>query len=151
MQSVQNFTPEMLWTAVIVMVGLGALFIEYDKIRSIFKTRRKEKQEESETHDDTFRTQLTEAIANKVLEKLEPRLEKIEKNLNNDKANLDNHTLLISSINKSNDVVKEGLEVTCNALTAVLDHELHNGNSDQMQQARDSLQHYANSLVRKIS
>ena len=84
------------------------------------------------------------------MEKLEPRLSGIESKLENDKNRLDNHEQTISTITKSNDVIKGGLEVTCNALAAVLDHELHNGNSDQMQKARDDLQHYTNSLIGRV-
>ena len=141
----------MLWTTIIVVVGLGALFIEYDKIRTIFKNRKKERQEEEQTHDNGFRQQLTEDIATKVMEKLEPRLSSIESKLENDKNRLDNHEDAISTIKKSNEVIAGGLEVTCNALVAVLDHELHNGNSDQMQKARDDLQHYTNSLIGRVS
>ena len=151
MPSIQGFDPTMLWTAAIVVIGLGALFIEYDKIRTIFRNRKKERQEEEQTHDNGFRNQLTEDIATKVMEKLEPRLSSIESKLENDKNRLDNHEDAITTIRKSNEVITGGLEVTCNALMAVLDHELHNGNSDQMQKARDDLQHYTNGLIGKVS
>ena len=151
MPSIQGFDPAMLWTAAIVVIGLGALFIEYDKIRTIFRNRKKERQEEEQTHDNGFRQQLTEDIATKVMEKLEPRLSGIESKLENDKNRLDNHEDTISTIKKSNKLITDGLEVTCNALMAVLDHELHNGNADQMQKARDDLQHYTNGLISKVS
>lgn len=151
MPNIQGFDPAMLWTAAIVFIGLGALFIEYDKIRQIFRNRKKERQEEEQTHDNGFRQQLTEDIATKVMEKLEPRLSGIESKLENDKNRLDNHEDTISTIKKSNKLITDGLEVTCNALMAVLDHELHNGNADQMQKARDDLQHYTNGLISKVS
>lgn len=151
MPNIQGFDPAMLWTAAIVVIGLGALFIEYDKIRTIFRNRKKERQEEEQTHDNGFRQQLTEDIATKVMEKLEPRLSGIESKLENDKNRLDNHEDTISTIKKSNKLITDGLEVTCNALMAVLDHELHNGNADQMQKARDDLQHYTNGLISKVS
>ena len=151
MPTIQGFDPSMLWTAAIVVIGLGALFIEYDKIRTIFRNRKKERQEEEQTHDNGFRNQLTEDIATKVMEKLEPRLSSIESKLENDKNRLDNHEDAITTIRKTNEVITGGLEVTCNALMAVLDHELHNGNSDQMQKARDDLQHYTNGLIGRVS
>ncbi len=151
MPNIQGFDPAMLWTAAIVVIGLGALFIEYDKIRQIFRNRKKERQEDEQTHDNGFRQQLTEDIAMKVMEKLEPRLSGIESKLENDKNRLNNHEDTISTIKKSNKLITDGLEVTCNALMAVLDHELHNGNADQMQKARDDLQHYTNGLISKVS
>ena len=98
MPTIQGFDPSMLWTAAIVVIGLGALFIEYDKIRTIFRNRKKERQEEEQTHDNGFRNQLTEDIATKVMEKLEPRLSSIESKLENDKNRLDNHEDAITTI-----------------------------------------------------
>ena len=93
---------------------------------------------------------LTDEIAEKVLEKLEPRFKDIEMKLGNDKNRLDNHESAIKSINSSIETIKEGMQVTADALTAILDHELHNGNTSQMQKARDELQAYTNGLIKKV-
>lgn len=39
-------------------------------------------------------------------------------------------------------ILKEGQRVTCEALMALLGHELHNGNSDEMQEASRKLNQY---------
>lgn len=93
---------------------------------------------------------LTDEIAEKVLEKLEPRFKDIETKLTTDKSRLDNHETSIKNLNSSIDTIKEGMQVTADALTAILDHELHNGNADQMQKARDHLQTYTNGLIKKV-
>lgn len=57
------------------------------------------------------------------------------KKLANDKVRLDNHEVEIQEL-------KEGGKLQGAALIALLDHELHNGNSQQMEKARDDLLGY---------
>lgn len=138
-QPIEGITPEMLWDFVLVVLGLCAVIATVYKVVEIV---RKEKERKKLSSVD-----LTDEIANKVLEKLEPRFAEIDRKLTSDKDRLDNHESSLKSIQKSNAVVRDGLRVSCEALTAVLDHELHNGNGDQMQKARDALQQYTSSLI----
>lgn len=62
------------------------------------------------------------------------------KKLENDKDRLDAHDRSITDLQTSNHVL-------CNGVVALLDHELHNGNSKQMQDARDDIMKY---LTNKI-
>ncbi len=64
------------------------------------------------------------------------------KKLANDKKRLDEHEEAIHSL-------RESSRVQLAALQALLDHELHNGNADQMQSARDDINSYLQSLVTK--
>lgn len=57
------------------------------------------------------------------------------KKLANDKILLDEHSQSIEEL-------KESTQVLCNGVLALLDHELHNGNADQMQNARDDILKY---------
>ena len=57
------------------------------------------------------------------------------KKLANDKIRLDEHEEAIKDL-------QESTQVLCSGILALLDHELHNGNTDQMQGARDDLMHY---------
>ena len=59
-----------------------------------------------------------------------------------DKARLDEHEESIHELKEENRVV-------CAALLALLDHELHNGNADQMERARDDLMKYLQGLITK--
>lgn len=58
-----------------------------------------------------------------------------ERKLANDKTRLDGHDRAIQNLTASN-------EVLCAGVLALLDHEIHNGNADQMQKARDDIMHY---------
>ncbi len=64
------------------------------------------------------------------------------KKLDNDKKRLDEHEAAIHALQETN-------RVQLAALQALLDHELHNGNADQMQRARDDINVYLQSLVAK--
>lgn len=57
------------------------------------------------------------------------------KKLENDKIRIDAHEEAIKRQQESQKVVMTGV-------LALLDHELHNGNADQMQQARDDIMNF---------
>lgn len=145
-QPIEGITPTMLWNFVLVLLGLCAIVVLVYKVIEIMRKEHERKEQRNRLSG----RDLTDEIADKVLEKLEPRFKDIETKLDTDKNRLDNHETAIKSINSSMDTIKEGMQVTCDALTAILDHELHNGNGDQMQKARDDLQNYTNSLIKKV-
>lgn len=145
-QPIEGITPETLWNFVLVLLGLCAIVVLVYKVIEIMRKEHERKEKKNRLGDKD----LTDQIADKVLEKLEPRFKDIEDKLDKDKNRLDNHEASIKSLNVSIDSIKEGMQVTADALTAILDHELHNGNSDQMQKARDELQKYTNGLIKKV-
>ena len=65
-----------------------------------------------------------------------------EKKLANDKVRLDKHEAAIKEL-------KEGQQVLCAGVMAQLDHELHNGNAEQMQKARDDIMEYLQGQLTK--
>ena len=145
-QPIEGITPDMLWNFVLVLLGLCAIVVLVYKVIEIVRKEHERKEKKNKLADKD----LTDEIAEKVLEKLEPRFKDIEAKLTTDKARLDNHESAIKSINGSIETIKDGMQVTADALTAILDHELHNGNTDQMQKARDDLQKYTNGLIKKV-
>lgn len=64
------------------------------------------------------------------------------KKLATDKQRLDEHDEVIKDLS-------EGQQVMCSALLAILDHELHNGNSAQMEKARDGMMEYLSKHIAK--
>ena len=145
-QPIEGITPEMLWNFVLVLLGLCAVVVLAYKVIEIVRKEHERKEKKNKLAD----RDLTDEIAEKVLEKLEPRFKDIEAKLTTDKSRLDNHETSIKNLNSSIDTIKDGMQVTADALTAILDHELHNGNADQMQKARDDLQQYTNGLIKKV-
>lgn len=59
----------------------------------------------------------------------------VKKKLTTDKTRLDAHEKSIQNLQESN-------QVLCSGIMALLEHELHNGNGEQMQKAHDDIMHY---------
>ena len=146
-QPIEGITPTMLWNFVLVLLGICAVVILIYKVIEIMRKEHERRNQRTRLEDHG----LTDEIADKVLEKLEPRFKDIESKLDKDKTRLDNHESAIRSVNSAIDTIKEGMEVTCNALAEVLDHELHNGNTEQMQAASAELRKYSNGLIKRVN
>ena len=62
--------------------------------------------------------------------------------LRSDKQKLDEHDRELNAI-------KEGQSVLCFGIVALLDHQLHNGNTAQMEKARNDIDRYLGGLIKK--
>lgn len=127
LQPIEGITPGMLWTALYVLVGVCALVILADKVRAVFAGMQERKRAK--------RPELAEEISAKVLAKLEPRFAEIDSKLAADKQRID--TLSAKTNNN-----EEGQRVLCRGVLALLNHELHNGNSDEMEKAKQGIDDY---------
>ena len=147
LQPIEGITPTMLWNFVLVLLGLCAVVILVYKVIEIMRKEheRKVRREQLSGKD------LTDEIADKVLAKLEPRFAEIDKKLSSDKDRLDNHEAALKDVGKSNKIIRSGMKVTADALATVLDHELHNGNTEQMQAASAELRKYSNGLIKRVN
>lgn len=134
LQPIEGITPGMLWTALYVVVGLCALIVLADKVRGVFASAKERKQSK--------KPELAEEISEKVLEKLEPRFAEIDRKLSNDKALLDAHTRQIVAIEKRQDGFENGQKAANRGILALLNHELHNGNNEEMEHAKQVMDDY---------
>lgn len=62
--------------------------------------------------------------------------------LRSDKLKLDEHDKELTAL-------KEGQSVLCSGIVALLDHQLHNGNTNQMEKARNDINQYLSGLIQK--
>lgn len=62
--------------------------------------------------------------------------------LRSDKLKLDEHERELIAL-------KDGQQVLCSGIVALLDHQLHNGNTDQMEKARNGINDYLSGLIKK--
>lgn len=131
LQPIEGITPGMLWTALIVLIGGATLYVLYGKVRETYR-----KQQEYKRMRNDPGERLADDISAKVLEKLEPRFAEIDRKLSNDKALLDAHTRQIAAIEKRQDGLDSGQKAANRGILALLNHELHNGNNDEMEYAK---------------
>ena len=138
MEKVEGFTPDMLWTAIIVVLGLAAIWLVcfkvYESVKAIQRNRQLDKQGPREA--------LADEISKRVLEKLEPRFADIDKKLTNDKATLEEHTQLINGQSKRLDNYEQGQKSLCRGTLALLNHAIHNGNTEELEAAQAVLNNY---------
>ena len=139
MPAIEGFTPDMLWTAMKVVVGLCALVVLWDKVRDVFASAKKRK--------DAKRPELADEISEKVLEKLEPRFSEIDRKLASDKAAIDGHTRQIEALNLRTDNQDAGLRALCHGMLALLDNAEKCGNGSQ--EITDAKKSFTNYLADK--
>jgi uncharacterized protein HemX len=133
MQPIEGITPGMLWTFLGVLIGLAALYVLYGKVRETYQRNKQMKAPENKLADE---------ISAKVLEKLEPRFSEIERKLANDKATIDGHSRQMETLAKRADGNEGGIKALSRGVLALLNHELHNGNSDELEHAQQTLNDY---------
>lgn len=130
---IEGITPGMIWTFVAVLVGLAALYVLYGKVRETYQKNKKMKDPENKLADE---------ISARVLEKLEPRFSEIDKKLANDKATLDGHTRQIEALATRTNGNEDGVKALSRGVLALLNHTLHNGNTDELEHAQQALNDY---------
>lgn len=126
----------MLWTALIVLVGVGGLIVLGDKVMDVWRKHQARKKVNSPEN------KLAEEISQMVIAKMEPRFADIERKFSNDKQSIETHTRQIGEINKRVDSLETGQKAQCRGILALLNHELHNGNSDEMEEAKKGMDNY---------
>lgn len=137
LQPIEGITPGMLWTALIVLVAGAGLYVLYGKVRDTYR-----KQQEYKRMRDDPGAKLANEISAKVMERLEPRFAEIDRKLANDKTRIDEHSRAISMLSTRTDGLETGNRVLCRGVLALLNHELHNGNSDEMEKAKQGIDDY---------
>lgn len=137
MQQIEGITPDMLWTFLVVCVGLGALIVLGDKVMDVWRKHkaRKELNDGPEGH-------LAEEISKKVMEKLEPRFGEIDRKLANDKALLDDHTKQLAAYDTRFARQEEGQRALCRGVLALLSHEINGNSSDKLREALEGIKNY---------
>lgn len=130
---IEGITPGMIWTFVAVLVGLAALYVLYGKVRETYAKNKRMKDPEKKLADE---------ISARVLEKLEPRFADIDRKFANDKDAIDRHTRQIEALTSRSDGYDEGIKALSRGVLALLNHSLHNGNTDELEHAQQALNDY---------
>ena len=137
MPTVENFTPDILWTTIWGFIALCLLFLivfrAYDAIRTI-SLRRKERMEAREPD-------FAEKVSQKVMEKLEPRFRDIEGKLEKDKGRLDDHDKFIKDITKGQQDIHDGMVAICKFMLVMSSYGDF-GNSEKIKEANTELTKY---------
>ena len=137
LQPIEGITPGMLWIALIVLIAGASLYVLYGKVRDTYR-----KQQEYKKMQNDPSNKLADEISAKVMERLEPRFVEIDRKLANDKAAIDSHTRQIEGLINRADGSEQGIKALSRGVLALLNHALHNGNSDELEHAQQTLNDY---------
>ena len=141
-QKIEGISPEMLWTFLIVLVGLATLFILGHKVVEIFRKEHERKVQKQQLAG----TDITDQIATKVMEKLQPELDKrfteIDRKLAADKEAIDMHTRQLNAHEDRVKKLEEGNKALCHGIFALLNHEVTGNSVDKLKKAESGMKNY---------
>ena len=124
--TINGLTPDLIWAYLFVFLALcGIVTIVLNAVEKLIALRKRKMQPLADVKSDIMTM------------------------LANDKHRLDaqdaivsEHTRRLDKLERRADTVEQGQKVQCKALMALLDHELHNGNADQMSEASREINDY---------
>lgn len=126
---IEGVTPTALWNAAYVFLAILGIVIILDKVNDIVVKRQDRKRkirQEQQAPVENLDTRL---------QKIEKRLDSIDDKLSSDKRRLE-------ALERQQDDADAGFRALCKATLAMLNHELHNGNTDEMEAAQKVLTDY---------
>lgn len=137
-QAIEGITPIDLWNFGYTMLAIIAIIVCLEKIPDLIWKWKDRRQKAAEGPQANFAEEISEAT----MQKLEPRFAEINEKLKADKARLDSHEYALSGMHRAQVDISEGFSVICYAMIAVLNHGIHNGNKDEMEEALGRLHEY---------
>lgn len=137
MQPIEGITPDMLWTFILVLAGLGALIVLGDKVLDVWRKYKARK-----AIKDGPEGQLAENISKRILAELEPRLQGIEEKLKNDNRRLDIQSQQIAVLEANNADGKEARKIILSTCRALASHEINGNSVDKLSAALASIDNY---------
>ena len=143
-EAIEGITPAGLWNAVIVLLGLCAVTVLVYKVIEIARKEHERKEKKAKLNGKD----LTDEIADKVMDKLTPKLEKIEGKLASDKERLDSHERRLNKNEADLDRIGENTEKILDAMDGLLMHFISGNDTENLRNVKQDLDHYKNSKVR---
>lgn len=139
---IEGITPDMLWTTMVVIVGLAALFVlgvkVYEGVKKIRRDRRESRQLEGQD--------ITDRIAGKVMEQLTPKLDEkfaeIDRKLAADKETLEMHTAQLNATTDRVDRLDNDNKALLHGMSALLSHEVNGNSVDKLKKTNTAMNNY---------
>lgn len=146
---IEGISPDMLWTFMVVLVGLAALLVLGYKVVEIFRKEHERRVEKQQLNGQD----ITDKIADKVMEKLQPKLdekfaefdkkfEDIDKAIKEDHDTIGLHTRQLNAQEDRVDRLDDNSKALCHGLFALLSHEINGNSIEKLQKAHDAMKNY---------
>jgi len=148
-QAIEGITPSMLWTFLVVGVGLMALIVLGDKVMDVYRKAKKRKNDQKELEGQD----ITVKIADKVMEKLTPTLdekfgeinkqfEEIDRKLAADKEIIELHTTQLNAEKARTDQLDYDTKALLHGVSALLGHQVDGNSIDKLKRTNDAMKNY---------
>ena len=148
-QKIEGISPDMLWTFCVVLVGLAALLVLGYKVVEIFRKEHERKVSKQQMSGQD----ITDRIADKVMEKLEPklnakfdeinnRLNGVDEKLRNDKEVIELHTRQLNANENRVEQLENGNKALCHGVFALLSHLVTGDSIDKLRQTQNAMKNY---------
>ena len=139
----------MLWTFLVVLVGLMALVVLGDKVMDVFRNAKRRRKEQRELDGQD----ITDRIADKVYEKLTPTLdekfgeinqhfEEIDKRLDTDKETIDMHTRQLNAQEGRVDRLDNDTRALLHGVSALLGHQIDGNGVERLKKTDHAMKNY---------
>lgn len=140
--AIEGITPSMLWTFLVVLVGLMAIVVLGDKVADVFRKAKKRKQDNAELEGED----ITDRIADKVMEQLTTKLDEkfaeIDRKLAADKETIDLHTTQLNAQKGRVDRLDNDNKALLHGMSALLSHEINGNSTDKLKKTQVALNNY---------
>lgn len=140
--TIEGFTPGMIWTFLIVLVGLMALVVLGDKVMDVYRNAKKRRKE----HEELQGSDITDRIADKVIEKLTPTLDEkfaeIDRKLATDKSAIDLHTSQLNVQSDRVDRLDNDTRALLHGMSALLNHIATGNHIDKVKRTNSTMNNY---------
>lgn len=146
---IEGISPDMLWTFMVVLVGLAALFVLGHKVIEIVRKEQERKREKQQLEGQD----ITDKIADKVMAKLQTKLdekfeefdkhfEDIDKALTADRETIEMHTRQLNAQEERVNRLDGNSKALCHGVFALLSHEINGNSIDKLTKAHDAMKNY---------
>lgn len=131
-QKIEGISPAMLWTFMVVLVGLATLFVLGYKVVEILRKEHQRKLDRQQLNGQD----ITDKIANKVMEKLTPQIEEkfnkfeqsfdkkfeeIDKKLSEEQKDIESHATQLNDHENRVGRLEGGNKALCHGMLALLE------------------------------
>lgn len=133
MQPIEGVTLEALWTTLGTLVAMGGIIVLWDKVKDVFKKRKKEKAEEAAASDVTI---------NDRLDKISAKLDQIDEFVreSNERFARDNRRLNV--LEKQAEDTHAGIAALCRSSLAHINHDLTGNGVETLRKAQEEINEY---------
>lgn len=140
--AIEGITPTMLWTFLVVLVGLMALVVLGDKVLDVWRNAKRRRQDRQELQG----TDITDRIATKVIEKLSPQLDEkfaeIDRKLAADKEAIELHAAQLNAQKARVDQLDNDNRALLHGMSALLSHEATGNSIEKVKKTNEAMRNY---------